>query len=347
VALDHPVLASGALDSSRIVRFVAFGDQRALAEEEWPALIEHVASLHATTPVDFILDTGDIIADGRATDQFHYLRNLLRPVRTIPYVVAVGNHELHNGDSAEARRNTAKFLAYLDPAFGADRMYFRKDVGRAAFLVLDSNALVYGMEGEREALPDPIEPGSPEAEQIEWLDAEFASLSPDDLIVVAMHHPLIQAAAKHAGQARSLWNGHVHGRRLLDWMADAGVDLILTGHTHTYERYRLEREDGRTVALVNLSGRPRDSLLWFGAGDRRPADIRGEEASWLAEEGFEPLAGWTISQESVMSKSEEADQLAVFEISPNGRLTMEVRFLDEDAPEGIRSAPVVELHSGL
>jgi hypothetical protein len=48
-----------------------------------------------------------------------------------------------------------------------------------------------------------------------------------------------------------------------------------------------------------------------------------------------------------MSKSEEADQLGVFEISPNGRLTMEVRFLDEDAPEGIRSAPVVELHSGL
>jgi len=48
------------------------------------------------------------------------------------------------------------------------------------------------------------------------------------------------------------------------------------------------------IVLVNLSGRPRDSVLWFGAGGRRARDIRGREDEWFAE------AGWTGLRSTVI-----------------------------------------------
>ena len=344
--LDHALLLPGEAEG-RDVRFVVFGDQRALADREWPELIARIADLHAGSAVDFILDTGDIVYDGRDSDQFHFLRNLLRPVRDIPYLVAVGNHEVHNNDSPEARANTAAFLGYVDAQFDAERMYYRKDIGPATFLLLDSNDLVYGPHGERGACPDTIAPNTPEGRQMVWLSEQLALTPTERLVIVVVHHPFVQASDKHLSQARSLWNTRFGGRSILDMLADAGVDLVLTGHTHTYERYRLERSDGRTVSLVNISGRPRDAFLWYGASSRRPEDIRGEELEWFEEEGFDPLDGWSISQEEVMLSEDEANQFALFMLGPDGRLTMEVRFLDEDAPDGVRAAPVVELHSGL
>ena len=45
-------------------------------------------------PLVAIIDTGDIVDNGKHADQFAMLHDILEPVRAWPYLVAVGNHEL-------------------------------------------------------------------------------------------------------------------------------------------------------------------------------------------------------------------------------------------------------------
>jgi hypothetical protein len=353
VTLDHPTVESAFADRAGSApaagpwRFVAFGDQRALADGEWQALLAAVGRWEdARGDVAFLLDTGDIVHDGRHADQFAFLaREILPHGPRLPYLVGVGNHETRNNDSQAARVHTARFLAYLDPALSPDRFWYRKDLGGATFLFLDTNDLVYGPDGSRGACPDAFAPGSREARQIAWLDEQLGGLAaaPARPVVVVMHHPFVQSSAKHREAARSLWNLRVDGTRLVDRFADAGVDVVLSGHTHTYERFRLERDDGAVLALVNVSGRPRNTVFWYGADGRRPHDIGGEETEALADRGWTGLDRWTVRQEDVMLPPDEADQFGVFTVAPDGGIGLEMVFLDDDRPEGYRADPPVRL----
>ncbi|MCA9750554.1 MAG: metallophosphoesterase, partial [Gemmatimonadetes bacterium] len=287
--------------------------------------------------IDFLLDTGDIVNDGRHTDQFARLANeILAIVPDRPYLVGVGNHEVHDND-AQARANAATFLSTVDPVLSPDRLYYRKDLGPATFLFLDTNDLVYGDDGERGECPPEIAPGTRAAAQIEWLAGELENLRahPRPLVFAVLHHPFVQSSQKHRDAAASLWNLRVRGTSFPDFLADGGVHVILTGHTHTYERFVLTRDDGRTMHVVNLSGRPRGSAFGFGAGRRRARDIRGEEAEKLGEWGWRDLARWSVTQEDAMRKEDEANQFAAFTVEPDGGLMMEVHFVDEDEEAAI------------
>lgn len=349
--LDHPTVESvfAALDPEAPYRFAVFGDQRALADGEWQVLIEKIADLDREKPFAFLIDTGDIVDDGKHSDQFEMLRRILEPVRPLPYLVGVGNHELSDNKDRSARENAATFLAYLDEDLGPDRLYYRKDLGPATYLFLDTNDFTYGEDGERNACPLEIDPATREGEQLAWLRAQAADLRAQDRLVFAvMHHPLIQSSDKHSEAACALWNFSDRGESLADLLADAGVDIILTGHTHTYERFRMTRADGREMQLINLSGRPRDAFLWIGSGDRRAQDIGGREHEWLDEIGWLDLDEWTVTQEEYLHEDEEGDEFAVFTVAPDGSVEFQAHFLtDRGADPGdeveMRSTEMVRL----
>jgi hypothetical protein len=351
-ALAHPDVESRAAEraaagaSDGAVRFAVFGDQRALADGEWQSLLAEIARLdREEAPVDLIVDTGDVVTDGRHTDQFAMLHEILAPLRHRPYLVAIGNHELRNNASPAARAHSAALLGSLDPAISPERLYYREDLGPVALLFLDTNDFVYGERGEREACPPALDAGSRTGAQLAWLREELAALreEPKPVVVVVMHHPLVQSSRKHREASRSLWNTRAGGEALADLLADGGVDLILTGHTHTYERFLLTRADGASMHLVNLSGRPRDAVLWFGAAPRRARDIRGGELDWLREKGWRGLDAWEIRQEDVMLEGREADQFALCTAGPDGDLLLETFFLDAGAPGGFRRVAAIRL----
>ena len=343
--LEHPPVEEwlAGHDVSRPYRFAVFGDQRALADGEWQELVAGVAAAHAQADVAFVLDTGDIVNDGRYGDQFGMLREILSPVSELPYLVTYGNHEARNNRARSAREHSAVFLRAMDPQVSPDRFYYRKDLGAATFLFLDTNDLVYGEDGKRKGCPAEIDPQTRSGQQLRWLTAELEGLAadPPPLTIVGMHHPPVQSSRKHFPVACSVWNVHWEGRRLVDLLADGGVDVILTGHTHTYERFGLVRKDGHRIDVVNLSGRPRDSFLWVGASERRARDLRGRENDFFAGEGWEEVGErWGVLQEDAMVE-DEANQFALFTVEPDGGLVMEVRFLDDDEPGGFRvNAPV-------
>ena len=169
-------------------------------------------------------------------------------------------------------------------------------------------------------------------------------IEPTPTTIALMHHPIIQSSNVHQGDAARLWNMSLGGKRLVDALIDGGVQVVLTGHTHTYERFQVtRRRDGRKLDVINVSGRPRASVLWVGESMRRARDIRGKEASWLAGKGYQGLDAWDIKQVELMRKQDEADQFGVFTVEPGGGLTLEMQFIDPAASGGFRVAPIARI----
>jgi hypothetical protein len=316
-------------------RVAIFGDQRALADGEWQAIMAAIAAKAETDPrLLFMLDTGDIVFDGRHTDQFAMLAEILSPARNLPYLTSVGNHELKSNRGPEARGNTATCLSEMDPAFSVQRMYFEKRIGRLRLLVLDSNDFIYGDDGEADP-EDPLLPGSRGEAQWRWLAAALAKPElPGRFTVVAIHHPFLQSSRMHRRAASALWNRRVAGRNLAELFLDGGVDLVLSGNTHTFEHFRLERE-GKGFDMINVSGRPRSALFGFGASRRRARDLREREWSELADHGWLGLDGWSITQVDAMLE-EEANQFLIMDLPAEGAPSYRVHYLDEDAADGLR-----------
>lgn len=306
VPLPHPTVASrtAALtpDASHGYSFVAFGDQRALIGSELKRLIRSVDSVSARDERTlFLVDTGDIVDNGSLNDQFGLLAEELKAVRRLPYAVGVGNHEVENNQPGPSRVNLAKFLPSMGQPLGPE------------------NAEAIAARA---------------AAQMEWLTRTLKdpAWGPEATTVVVMNHPLVQSSAKHRAQSRALWSYTWKGRSLPDILADGGVDAILTGHTHTYERFRLERADGRGFVLVNLSGKPEPSFLWFGAGARRARDIHGSEEPWLQENGWRDLKSWPITQDDVMDEH-DSNQYGIFTIDGEGGITLAMRFIERPVAE--------------
>ncbi len=342
-ALEHRALAEAVAElpggPEAGFRMAIFGDQRALADGEWQAIMAGIADrAKVDSRLLFMLDTGDVVFSGRHTDQFAMFAEILAPARDLPYLLSVGNHELKNNRDPAARENTAACLAHLDPAFSVQRMYYEKRIGRLRLLVLDSNDFIYGDDGEADA-EDPLAAGSRGEAQWRWLEEALAEPeAPGQFTVVAIHHPFVQSSKMHRSAASALWNQRVDGHSLPELFLDGGVDLVLTGHTHTFEHFRLERE-GKSFDFINVSGRPRTAVLWFGASRRRARDMRGSELSELADHGWRNLDGWSISQVDAML-DDEANQFLILDLPAEGAPSYRVHYLDEDAADGLRvSAP--------
>jgi len=133
---------------------------------------------------------------------------------------AAGNHDWNTADAAG-------YLGYFgDAAVNADgRTWYSYDLGGWHIIVLDSDCVkVGGCE--------------PDSEQGSWLAADLAA-SDARCSLAIWHHPLFSSGF-HGGITTSapLWQA----------VASAGVDVVLNGHDHDYERFAPQDEAGRAAA---------------------------------------------------------------------------------------------------
>ncbi|RKZ13095.1 hypothetical protein DRQ32_02330 [bacterium] len=322
-------------------RIAIMGDQRALADGEFQALAREIArredTLAGVPPLVAIIDSGDIVENGKYADQFAMLAEILTPLRHWPWLVAAGNHELDNSIDPQARTNFVQFMGEVPgPFFAPRRLWYRKNIPGARILFLDSNDWVYGPSDDQSVH---------NTDQLAWLSAQMAE-DFDGRTIVVMHHPILSSSKKHRGMALRMWKIQWSDDLLAEMFLNGGVDLVVVGHTHSYERYRLTDPEGRSLQLVNISGRPRPGFLWFGAGPRRAKDIRGQEMEYFARLGWPPeqLAGWTIEQLEAMSDEDtEANQWGELTVGPEGRFDLEMFYLVDHGEGGIRSGGVTAI----
>ncbi len=179
--------------------FIAYGDTRSN-----PEVAARVAGCFDGHDPAFILHTGDMLKTGRHEEWKPYFFDPLRGVTDrIPLWPARGNHE---GDGESFRQ----VFSLPD-----GRTWYSFDCGNAHFTVLDSN----GWRHQREE--------SQIAVMREWCEHDLAA-SRADWKIAMYHQPSYEL-----GWRRDDW-----GREdFLPLFRKYGVDLTLTGHAHTYQRF--------------------------------------------------------------------------------------------------------------
>jgi hypothetical protein len=192
-----------------------------------------IASEHARDAYDALLLLGDLVyPDGDANRLDEAVLDPFAPLLTpsVELFPVLGNHDYESGDEDE-----------IMGSLGRDDAWYAQRVGPVEIVVLDSN-----------------QADSPE--QTAWLETTLESTSAR-WTIVAMHHPPYSAGVHGSDiTVRDEWS------RLF---ADNGVELVLAGHDHDYQRS--EPVDG-VVYVVTGGGaktRPTGSADFtaFSAGD--------------------------------------------------------------------------------
>lgn len=152
------------------------------------------------------------------------MRERLRP--------AIGNHEYETSGAA------GYFGWFGDAAGEPGQGWYSYDLGAWHVVVFNSNCAQVSCA-----------PGSP---QLEWLEVDLAASDAADCLLAYWHHPRWSSGRHGSTEAvEPLWSAAV----------SAGVDVVLNGHDHSYERVEVE---GVQQFVVGTGGR---SLYRF---DRDP-----------------------------------------------------------------------------
>ena len=194
---------------------------------------------------DLFLYLGDVYNAGKYAEFYNYYEPTLGALKARTNPVP-GNHE-GGGD---------QFKGYLD-YWDSTKHYYSYDSGGWHFIALDSTA-EYGQLG----------PGST---QYEWLVQDLQANANTACTMVFFHHPrfgLVTNATDvtHRGNLQTIWS----------LLATSGVDVVLNGHEHNYQRWRPMDANGTVVAdgsgprqfIIGTAGH---DLQGFGGTDSRIA----------------------------------------------------------------------------
>jgi hypothetical protein len=163
-----------------------------------------------------VLVLGDLAYEDGTTQQF---ADCYDPTwgrhrhRTLP---AVGNHEYNTGGAAP-------YFDYFGEAAGTrGEGWYSRDLGEWHVIALNSNCGQIGGCG----------PGSP---QVAWLTDDLAT-NQADCTLAFWHHPRWSSGIEHGPDPET-----DHFWRVLH---EAGADVVLNGHEHSYERFAPMDADG-------------------------------------------------------------------------------------------------------
>lgn len=207
-------------DPTAGTHFIVYGDDR--SDPETHAAI---VRLMGQIPSDFLVNTGDIVADGASGSDWQSFFDVEAPLlRDHPLFLCIGNHELYDD---EAGANFARYFGFFGPG-GVPRPYGTERVGDVRFFFL--NGMHDWSSGEER----------------DWLEHALTSADAEPGLVW-------RVAVVHHGP----WSSGPHGpnRRLVEarvpeLLAAHKVDLLLSGHDHIYER----GDAGGTKYLISGGG---------------------------------------------------------------------------------------------
>ncbi|HEX3772401.1 MAG TPA: metallophosphoesterase [Polyangiaceae bacterium] len=205
VARGHLVTAPPAA-STAPQTFIVYGDDRT-DDDAHAAVVRAMIGV----PADFLVNTGDMVADGGSAANwatfFAIERDLLRER---PLFAAIGNHELYD-DAAGA--NFARYFGF-EGADGAPHPYGTLRFGAVRFFFLNGvNDFAGGPERA-------------------WLERALASADGEPGLIwrIAVVHQGPWSSGPHGPNARLVAAG------VPQLLAAHRVDLVLSGHDHLYER---------------------------------------------------------------------------------------------------------------
>jgi hypothetical protein len=259
-------------------RFVTFGDCAAGTPDE-----KDIAAQTIKQDPDFVFIPGDIVyTRGRIAEYrekfFPYYNSEIAPLtRSILFIAAPGNHDTLNRDLGTAPDALAYFYYWAQPLNGPTHPSFEAlkgpdaalnafreaagdnfprmsnfsfDYGNSHWLILDSNPYA------------------------DWTDPALRKWIADDLAAtkatwkfVGFHHPGFNSSKAHREEQQT--------RILSDVFEAGGVDVVLAGHVHNYQRsYPLTfRADPAKFPVRQVSGEWKLDKSFDGDKNTRPNGV--------------------------------------------------------------------------
>ena len=210
-----------------LVRFGVIGDSgtgRLPQYEVLQAMLEHVRQ--TGPPLDFWLHVGDMAySAGRDTEfQTHVFRPYEVFMRNTVCWPSMGNHE---GSTSKGTTGIGPYYdAYVVPTRGeaggvasGTEAYYSFDFANIHFICLDSHDL------DRK----------PSGAMARWLRADLDRAKAEWLIAF-WHHPPYTKGSHDSDKEKDLTEMRQY---IMPIIESGGVDLVLTGHSHVYERSML------------------------------------------------------------------------------------------------------------
>lgn len=167
---------------------------------------------------------------------FNVYKGLLKKYPLFP---TPGNHDYHDADFtadyAQNNHTTAYYQNFSMPINGEsggvpshNQAFYSFDIGNIHFLSLDS----YGKEENKYFLYDTLGP------QVQWLKKDLEANKNKEWIVVYTHFPPYSMGSHNSDTESGLYKIR---ENVIPILERYGVDLVLCGHSHVYERSKLMR----------------------------------------------------------------------------------------------------------
>ena len=198
--------------SDDAVVFAAVGDTGTGGRNQMD-VAQAMVDAYKTTPYGLVAHVGDVSYRGSILDRWEDV--WLEPYKPlldagVRFEVALGNHELTEGQSEE----TLQWIESRLEKLGHSNTYRVIPYGPVDFFFLDSAT--------------PLVTGDRSGEQLAWLD-EVLDESTATWKIAVMHHAPYSSSAKRGS--------NLELRAAVEPLfIEHGVQLVLTGHDHTYER---------------------------------------------------------------------------------------------------------------
>jgi hypothetical protein len=202
------------------IKLIVYGDNRS-----YPKVHENLVEMMAKENADMILNVGDVVSKG--TNLTGWIDEYFYPLRhlsgSIPSYISIGNHEYGGYGELRIVPPFEKYVNNPSNISGSTEYFFSVDYGNSHFIFLDPNKANFE-EGEG------IEINS---QQYNWFISDLKSANENsEWIFVLMHQPPYSEA-----WSGGFYNGEPPLREFIVPIIEANnVDMVLSGHTHDYER---------------------------------------------------------------------------------------------------------------
>ena len=217
------ILAAGLISESQgTFRFAVIGDTGTGGSGEYQVAQKLTDSVKEF-PFGLVLMLGDNIYGGETPSDFR--KKFEKPYQGllaagVKFYPTLGNHD-----------EPPRQIDYKPFNMGGKRYYSFKPKADIRFFSLDSNYM------------DP--------EQLKWLEKELKA-SGSDWKIVFFHHPIYSSGEKHGS--------NLELRKILEpVMVRNGVDVVLTGHEHFYERIKPQK--GIHYFIIGSSAKLREGNI--------------------------------------------------------------------------------------
>jgi predicted MPP superfamily phosphohydrolase len=223
-----PRAVFGATPAKDRIKFIAIGDF-GTGDDSQTGIAAQMLGDHKTSPLDFVIAVGDnIYPDGGGR---HFAKKFERPYaglirEGVKFHAVLGNHDVKDG-----RRDQCQY-----PLFNMNgKCYYtvKKGDGLAEFFMIDSTAFDMTQAG--------------------WLEGVLKE-STAKWKVAVFHHPIYSSGEEH-GSDLGLRRG------IEPLLTRYGVNVVLSGHDHIYERVKLQQGVQYFVTGAGGKVRPGDVNL--------------------------------------------------------------------------------------